>query len=522
MKSKNKTAGILHSWYDSKLVLFFEGILVGAIAGGLAVLFRLIIEQAGMVISTVYNYLSEGHFLLIFGWFLLLILMGISLGLLLKKTPMISGSGIPQVKGYLLRQFKIDWLKDLTGKFIGGILSLGFGLSLGREGPSIQLGASVGKGVSKLLKRSNIEEKYLVLGGAGAGLAAAFNAPLAGVVFVLEELQKSLSPAVLTCVMGACVAADFVSKEILGVAPVFQFADISPLPLAYYPIIIILGAACGVIGKIFNLSILKLQDLYAKIPKKLSVYKPVLPFLIVGVVGFFFPSILGGGHDLIIEIGSAQIQLSWILILIAAKLMFTSICYGSGVPGGIFLPLLVIGALIGKGFGIISSGLGMENIYEINFLILGMAAFFTGVVRAPVTGSILITEMTGSFHHLLPLLTVSMAAYVMTDVCKSFAIYDRLLERMLNKQKPNEFTKASPDKIIMEIPVSMNSYLENRLVRNIKWPMECLLVGVRRGEQEIIPNGNTEIIQGDFIIVLANKNQGKNLKMKLINMGQPQ
>jgi len=241
MKTQNKTTSILRSWYDFKLTIFFEGILVGIIAGLITVLFRILIEKSEALTHRIYQYLLEGHIFAILGWFSLLIAAAIFVGYLVTKTPMISGSGIPQVKGYLLRQLDMEWIKVLPGKFLGGILSIGAGLSLGREGPSIQLGASAGKGVGKLLKRPDIEEKYLVLGGAGAGLAAAFNAPLAGVMFVMEELQKGLSPAALACAMGACVAAHFVSKQIVGLSPAFQFTNINALPLKYYPILIVLA-----------------------------------------------------------------------------------------------------------------------------------------------------------------------------------------------------------------------------------------------------------------------------------------
>lgn len=522
MKTQNKTTSILRSWYDFKLTIFFEGILVGIIAGLITVLFRILIEKSEALTHRIYQYLLEGHIFAILGWFSLLIAAAIFVGYLVTKTPMISGSGIPQVKGYLLRQLDMEWIKVLPGKFLGGIFSIGAGLSLGREGPSIQLGASAGKGVGKLLKRPDIEEKYLVLGGAGAGLAAAFNAPLAGVMFVMEELQKGLSPAALACAMGACVAADFVSKQIVGLSPAFQFTNINALPLKNYPILIVLGVICGVMGKVFNSSILKFQDLYAKIPKKLAIFKPIIPFVMAGVLGIFFSEVTGGGHSLIVDISARNVDIGLILLLIALKLLFTSICYGSAVPGGIFLPLLVIGALLGKGIGTLATGfLGIDATYQLNFIILGMTAYFAGVVKAPVTGSILITEMTGSFSHLLALLTVSMTAYVITDVIHSFSIYERLLEKMLKNQRSDRVpTDESNEKIIMEIPVGTDSYLENRLISDVDWPKSSLIVGIQRGEHEIIPNGNTRILQGDIIAVLANKNQGKDLKMKLVKMGQ--
>lgn len=167
-------------------------------------------------------------------WFLILLILAYVVGIMVKRDPMISGSDIPQVEGVLLGQLEMNWWKVIFRKFIGGVISIGAGLSLGREGPSIQLGAAVGQGVSKIFKRVRIEEKYLMTSGASAGLSAAFNAPFAGVIFALEEIHKNFSPLVLLAAMFASVTADFVSKEFFGLKPVFYFNNLQIIPLKYY------------------------------------------------------------------------------------------------------------------------------------------------------------------------------------------------------------------------------------------------------------------------------------------------
>jgi H+/Cl- antiporter ClcA len=516
----NETSKTLRNWYDFNIRIIFEGILVGLIVGIITVLFRVCITYASELRTVVYKFLIHSSYIYIVGWFFLLIIAGIILGLSIKKTPNVKGSGIPQVKGFLLRQINLEWLKEMVIKFFGSIISLGFGLSLGREGPSVQLGADTGLGVSKLFNsKSRLEEKYLVTAGASAGLAAAFNAPLAGVMFALEELHKNFSPIILTCAMGAAITSNMVSEIFFGLDPVFKFTNVSKLPLKYYGFIIILGILAGIFGKLFNFSLVYLQDKYKDQKIIKDIYKPVIPLVMAGILGFVFPSVLGGGHELIMELTHKNILISILLITFIVKLLFTVISYGSGVPGGIFMPILVLGALIGKGFGqIFVASFNIDEIYLINFMILVMAAYFTAVVKAPITGSILITEMTGSFDHLFPLIIICLVAYVTTDIINCNAIYDTLLEKSLANKKSNWLKEADKNKVVFEISVVLGAEIEHKKIKDITWPNGCLIVGVRRGEKEIIPNGDMKIYAGDFLIIIADENNAPLLKPQLIEM----
>ncbi len=196
-----------------KLKLAFEGILIGLISGLVVVFYRLILQYAEQLRQWVTNQPTPFAF---FGWFIILILAALFVGRLMVKEPMICGSGIPQVEGALANKIKMNPLSVLMNKFIGGTICIGAGLSVGREGPSIQLGAVAAQWVSRLTKRTKLEEKYLFSSGASAGLAAAFNAPLAGVMFALEEVHKHFSPLVLVGAMSAALTADFVSKNFFG------------------------------------------------------------------------------------------------------------------------------------------------------------------------------------------------------------------------------------------------------------------------------------------------------------------
>lgn len=511
VKNKHDTYNTLFHWHSFRLKLILEGIGIGITTGLLIVLYRYSLSKAGVLLTEVYRTISLKP-ILVFPWIVALILIGYLVGLMVKHEPMISGSGIPQVEGVLLRKIDMTWWRVILGKFIGGVLSIGSGLSLGREGPSVQLGAAVGQGFSKVFKRVKIEEKYLITSGASAGLAAAFNAPLAAVMFALEEVHKNFSPLVLLSTLAASLSAVFVASSFFGLKPVFTFENLPILPLKYYFYIILLGIIIGVLGVVFNKLLLKTQDLYADqkwLPKEMRI---VVPLLISVALGIVLPQVLGGGHDLITSLITVNFPITILAIVLIVKFLFTMASYGSGAPGGIFLPLLAIGALIGNLYGVaLVNFLNFDSMYINNFIILAMAGYFTAVVRAPITGTILITEMTCSFTHLLSLAIVSVVAYIVADILASKPIYESLLEKFLHNVGDKISMDNKKNKHLLEFAVCMGSELDGKQIKEVKWPPNCLLVAVKRGEEEILPKGNTIIFPGDYLIVLTNEDKVANI-----------
>ncbi|MGK0468794.1 MAG: H+/Cl- antiporter ClcA [Clostridium sp.] len=507
VKNKHNTYNTLFHWHSFRLKLILEGIAVGIITGLLIVLYRYSLSRAGVFLTEIYKTLSMKPILII-PWIVVIIFIGYIVGLMVKNQPMISGSGIPQVEGVLLRKIDMTWWKIILGKFTGGLLAIGSGLSLGREGPSVQLGSAVGQGFSKVFKRVKIEEKYLITSGASAGLAAAFNAPLAAVMFALEEVHKNFSPLVLLSALSASLSAVFVASSFFGLEPVFTFENLPILPLKYYLYIILLGIIIGVLGVVFNKFLLKTQDLYAGqkwLPKEMRI---VIPLLISVVLGILLPQALGGGHHLITSLVTQNFPLTILVVLLLVKFLFTMASYGSGAPGGIFLPLLAIGALIGNLYGVaLVNFLNFDSMYINNFIILAMAGYFTAVVRAPITGTILITEMTGNFTHLLSLAIVSIVAYIVADILASKPIYESLLERFLHNAGEIISFGNKKHKHLLEFSICMDCELDGKQVKDVKWPHNCLLVAVKRGELEILPQGDTIIFPGDYLIVLTNEDK---------------
>ena len=467
------------------------------------------------------------------------ILMGMAVQFMLSKYPLISGSGIPQVSGLLTKKVKFKWFGELITKFVGGILAIGTGMSMGREGPSVHLGALVGSGIKEITKRSEVEEKYLVTCGASAGISSTFNAPLAGVIFSLEELHKFFSPLLLICTLVASGTSNFFSRMILGSHTSFQYNFMLPKDIPYYVIALVTVIFCIVItitGKAFSYFLLLIQRHYRKL--KLNRYVKMALFMVIAyLVAIFFSDITGGGHELIEEMFGKNVLLRTVIIILVLKFFYTMLCYATGAPGGIFLPMLVIGALTGKVYGeILNHYFSIPNEIIVHFMLLGMAAYFTAVVRAPITGITLILEMTGNFSYLYMLIIVCTITYIFTELLKMEPIYERLYLNMFHKQilaedKENSENekhakrleilekwwknkkidigvksnrKNVEDKIVtLLIPVGANSEFDNKTVKELNLPENLLIVSVRKAGKDSIARGDTLIQSGNQLVIIT-------------------
>ena len=227
--------------------------------------------------------------------------------------------------------------------------------------------------------------------------------------------------------------------------------------------------------------------------------------MITGIVGLVYPILLGGGYDLIMALKEQNFTITVLLTFIVVKFLFTFICFGSGIPGGIFFPLLVLGALVGNLTGLIlTSYLGISEVYIINFIILAMAGHFASIVKAPITSLILISEMTGSLDHLLSLAVVVVVSQLTSDILNSEPIYESLLDRLLEKTSYRCEVNESK-KLLLEVAVHMDSEIDGKYIKDISWPENCLVVSILRGNKEIIPRGDIEIIGGDYLTIMTDE-----------------
>ena len=442
-----------------KVRLSLEGIIVGIFTGIIIAASRFLIDEADIYRPLWFKYLKSSQEILLYLLTIVgLIVIAYILAKFIKFDSQIAGSGVPQIKGIIQdRMHMTHPLRLIVMKFTASVLAIGAGMSLGRAGLSVQFGACVGNIFNKILghhhihtlSTETIESKYLLIAGAGAGLAAIFNAPLAGVIFCVEELQKKLSPELLMVSMTAAVSASAVVEFVFGVRPVFETITptfnhvpiISTLPtvemltnmppIKFTICLIVLGTFVGVLGSIFTKTLIISLNIYDKIGIQ-GTKKFMIPLLMVAVIGLFMPEILGCGNLLVDDLLSRHFALSLLITLYLSKFFFTMLCFGTIAPGGIFLPLLVLGALSGNIFanvGIINGFFGAE--WTTMFIILAMAAYFAAVVKSPITGAVLIMELTGNFYHLLALIIVSSVAFLISDICGGKPAYSALLERSI-------------------------------------------------------------------------------------------
>lgn len=490
---------------NEKLRLTLEGILVGIISGVIVSMFRWSIAHSLKFYQGLY--LSARHnWLLVAGLFLLVILIGIVVGFMVKKEPNISGSGIPQVEAQLGGEMKLNWWSILWRKFVGGILSIGPGLFLGREGPSIQLGAAIGQGVGDLTHDdAGVNQRVLIASGAAAGLAAAFSAPIAGAMFVLEEVYHNFSPLVWITSLASAVTANMIALYVFGLEPVLQIPYKYSLPIKHYWHLIILGIILGLMGRLYQICTLSMPAVYAKtrIPRYLQ---GLIPLILIVPLGMIYTNFIGGGNEIIVGLNRNQMGLMFLLGLLLLRFVFSMISYGSGLPGGIFLPILNLGAIIGAIYAVFMNQVGLLPIsFESNLIIFAMAGYFACISKAPFTAIILVTEMVGSLGHLMPLAVISLVAYIVVDLLNGAPIYEALKERLnINAERLNQVSKFNDR---LEVPIYEGSSIDGKYIRDIPFPKDILVIAVYRGEQQLIPRGDTLIKAGDRIVFMVNAGQ---------------
>lgn len=468
----------------------WRGLLVGLLAGGVVSLFRLLI---GVLTNwTLLAYAkAQGEPLFLLGIFGVSSVLVLLIGLLVKSDPDIKGSGIPHLEGELMGLLRVSWWSVLWKKFLGGSLAISMGLMLGREGPSIQLGAVTAKGLAEWLQLTPKEKRVLIAGGAAAGLSAAFNAPIAGLLFVVEEVYHHFSRLVWVTALVASLTANALSLYIFGLTPVLKMPiAFTKLGLEQYLLLIPLGIFLGGLGFVYEWSVLRVGLLYQRLGGLLRLPPHFYGLIAVALtlpIGYLFPELLGGGHHLILHLPKADLFLSSALLYLVIRFIWSMIAYGSGLPGGIFLPLLALGSLSGLIFGLILEQMGLAQASQLTvFIILGMAGYFGAVSKAPLTAVILVTEMVGDLSQLMTLAIVVLSAYLTMDVLGGEPVYEAMLAKLI----PN-LHKEDDQVTMIELPVT--DHLVGHKVSELSLPENALITTQ-------FSHGKNEVVTGDTIL----------------------
>lgn len=477
-----------------------RAIVIGVAVGLGASVFRLAIQDVLVLTKLAFLFFHQQPLWLL-AWVAVTVPLALFLGRMAQKNPNIKGSGIPQVEGQLTGQFDEQWWPVLWRKFFGGILSIGPGLFLGREGPSIQVGATVGQGIVEgrgKKKLTAIERRVGIASGAAAGLSAAFNAPIASSMFVLEEVYHNFSPLVWLSVFISSISANFVSMQFFGLKPDLDLPHEMYFPVNQYGYLLLLGLFLGILGRLYQYVILRLGTWSRKVTWFKPAWYPVIPFLLVIPIAWWWPNTLGGGNGLIISLTNLPTSVSLFLWLFVLRFVFSMISYGSELPGGIFLPILTLGAVLGGLYCVILIHLGLIPArFLANYVIYAMAGYFACISKAPFTAILLITEMVGSLAHLMPLAVVAVVAYLVVDVLGGAPVYTAMFESFIHRQ-PHQSLEGITQ---MTTTIYAGTALDGVLVKDYPWPPSCLILMVYRGEEEIVPHGDTRLQVGDTLVI---------------------
>lgn len=427
------------------LALGVLALVAGAASGLLTAAFRLALTDADRVRGAL---IARAHDDRLAGFLAVVVvsaaLVACAAWLVRRFSPHAAGSGIPQVEAAINTDLPPATIELIPVKFCGGLLAIGAGLALGREGPSVQMGAVVSHLVGRLFRCGWPDQRTLLAAGAGAGLAVAFNAPIAGAVFVLEELVRRFETRIAIAALAASSTAILVARLLLGDAPDFLVTisahagtATGPLPYAVaatWPLYLVMGALAGVAAALYNRALLAAIALAERFGRWPAEAQAGLVGAAVGVLGWFAPGIIGGGDEITQRLLSGGASLMLLPLAFLVRFGLGAVSYATRTPGGLFAPMLVLGTQLGLICGTLClmafPHLGIE---PEAFAVVGMAAFFTGVVQAPITGIVLVTEMTAAFTTLLPMLGACFAAMLVANLMGSGPIYDVLRARIVRR-----------------------------------------------------------------------------------------
>lgn len=501
IKAGGKIANLNKRERDEDFKLFIYGILVGVTASIFAGFYRYLIKNIENIHLFLAATIHERPYYLLL-CLPVIVVLAMTVAYLQKLAPYCGGSGIPQVEAEIKGYIDPPPLKLLIAKIVGGACTALAGMALGREGPSIQIGAMSGKYLAAKMHCNKTTERILLTCGAGAGLAAAFNAPVAGVLFAVEEVHRHVSRKLLVTVMAATVSADVVAKACFGNDTVFQFDLTNRIALTDYWLIFIFGVVLSLAGVFYSTLLRFLQARNKKIREKfvkLPAFVTLLPYFLLPLFFLYLqPLLLGGGHHMFTHLEGDNLLVKALLSLFILKLFFAVFSFSSGVPGGIFFPILALGATAGAVFALCFAP---DNINS--YMILGMAGYLTAIVRAPLTSIVLIFEMTGNITYLLPLSLICLSTYALSNYLNSAPIYEYLLEKL--KQERGLVQGERQERVLLDFVVADGSGIVNKKVKELLLPEHCLLVNIERDGESLIPRGETVLLSGDVLEFLSNE-----------------
>ena len=487
MKIKSFFESMLNKNYCENIILptFVLGAVTGSATAVVIVLYKYLASKAIWVSDKFYQHFNKldwflpAIFLSIFGFAVLF-------AKVYEKYPNVKGGGIPTSIGVLRGLYGFKWVSNLIGSFFLSLICFLIGVPLGSEGPSVQMGTALGKGaVSIFAKKRSAWDRYVMTGGACSGFSSATGASLSGVVFAIEEAHGRISPMIIMVSVISVMFSRLVS-EILS--PIFSvsvslFPDIEYAPLTngklWLPLVI--GIALGLFAVLFLKFYGLLASLYNKIPKKIPTYLIIFAiFMLTVMFGKFSPSFVSTGHELVVGLFRKNPALIALCVLLIFRTILTLVANISGLTGGIFLPILALGAVLAGAFGEIFFMVGFSQENYSLILSLGMVGCIAGMMKMPLTAILFGIEALGLGSNVLFVLVCSISAYLITELFKVKSISDYVLEHRISDQNKGKISKTVEQSFVIE----ENSFAEEKEIRDIFWPNSLMVLSVKKADAE--------------------------------------
>ena len=506
-KSKNRLNHCLN--IISPALLF--GVVTGGVTAAVVVVYKFIASKVIWLSEEFYHNIGNYVWLVpvviafLFGFAFLL-------SKLYAKIPNLKGGGIPTSIGALRGLFNFNWKNNLVGVFFISLVSFLIGVPLGNEGPSVQMGTAIGKGTVKLFaKKHSAWDRYVMTGGACAGFSTATGAPLSGILFAIEEAHGRISPMIIMVSVISVLFSRIVT-EIL--CPLFS-VSVSLFPKIDYVTLdngslwlpLCIGAALGIFAVLFLRYYGLLASFYSKCRKKTPAYIGLfLVFLLTLAFGAISPDFISTGHELILDLFNQSPVLIFLVLILVIRTTLTLFANVSGVTGGIFLPLLALGAVSAGIFGEFLFSLGVSREYYTLIIALGIVGCIAGMMKMPLTAILFGVEVLGFGENILFALICSAAAYLITEVFAVESISDYVLDHRIHSSNKG----ITPKTVERSFVIEKNSFAVGKEIRDIFWPYNFNILSVEKAD----PDSLSHLLDaGDIITVhYATYDEEKTLK----------
>ncbi len=429
------------------VVVLIVAAIIGTLTGLVGVAFQYSVNWVIQMRIALTTSLGDSLYLHVILGFIVSSLMACFAYYLVKRfAPESGGSGIPEIEGALVDLRPVRWRRVLPVKFLGGLGALGSGMVLGREGPTVQIGGNLAKMVSDLFHVKGHEYKHIFIAtGAAAGVTAAFNAPLAGVLFIIEEMRPHFrySLTSIKAILVGVIMASVIYQCFIDSKPIFDIGHFNAVPVRSLWLYLLLGSIFGVIGVFSNQCILFCQSRFQQFYQKKQYNFLLIGAVLGGVFGVLVllaPELTAGGFAFIPDAISGKYAFGALLLIFVLRFIGSIVCFSSGAPGGIFAPTLALGTILGVLFGMMSQHYFPHYQIQLGALaIIGMGGLFASTIRAPLTGIVLVMEMTDNYELILPMIITCLGSTLIAQILGGKPLYSEILDRILLREAKHEY-----------------------------------------------------------------------------------